>query len=116
MKPFYANIVKNNANIVSISIDENTNRTGKRAALQQKLQFSFRNIQEADLNHRQGNEETHINKNRSIELAALKGDIEELKQQKQNRYNTGGKTKNQTNNTSKNLKNLQHPKKPARGL
>ena len=108
MEPTYANIVKNNTNIASNSIDENTNRTGKRAALQQKLQFSLRNIQEADLNHRQGNVEKQINENQSIELAVLKADIEELKQQKQNRNNTGGKTKDETNNTSKNFKKLQH--------
>ena len=38
LKPTYASILKNNTNVASNSINQNTNPTGERPTLQQKLQ------------------------------------------------------------------------------
>ena len=54
LKPVHARISKDNWNIASNSINQNTNWTGEKPTLNQKLQFSPPNIQEADPNHQQG--------------------------------------------------------------
>ena len=43
LKPIYTSILKNNANPASNSINQNTNRTGERPTLQQKVKSSTSN-------------------------------------------------------------------------
>ena len=110
LKPTYASILQNNTNIASNSIKQNTNPTGERPTLQEKLQ-SFTS------KHSRSRSKSPIRKasktnqqNQSNEIVALKTEIEEFKQQKQNSNNTEVKTHEESNSISENSKTTQHPK------
>ena len=110
LKPTYASILKNNTNIASNSINQNTNRTGERSTLHQKLQ-SFTSKHSRSRSKSPSKKASKTNQqNQSNEIAALKAEIEELKQEKQSRSNTEAKTHKETNSTSENSKATQQPK------
>ena len=110
LSPIYASILKNNTNIPSNIIKQNTNPTGERPTLQQKLQsFTSKHSRSRSKSPRRKASKTN-QQNQSNEIAALKVEIEELKQQKQNSNNTGAKTQEESNSISENSKTTQHPK------
>ena len=110
LKPTYASILKNNTNVASNSINQNTNRTGERSTLQQKLQ-SFTSKHSSSRFKSPSKKASKTNQqNQSNEIVAFKAEIEELKQQKQSRSNTEAKTHKETNSTSENSKTTQQPK------
>ena len=110
LKPIYASILKNNTNRASNSINQNTNRTGERQTLQQKLKsFTSKHSRSRSKSPTRKEQKTN-QQNQSNEIAALKAELEELKQQKQNRNNTEAKTHEKTNSTSENSKAMQNPK------
>ena len=109
LKPTYASIFKYNTNVASNSINQNTNPTGERPTLQQKLQsFTSKHSRSRSKSPTRKASKTN-QQNQSNEIAALKAEIEELKQ-KQNCKNTEAKTYEQPNSTSGNSKTTQHPK------
>ena len=103
-------ILQNNTNIGSNSITQNTNWTGERTTIQQKLQsFTSKNSRSRSKSLTRKASKTN-QQNQSNWIVALKAEIEELKQQKQNRKNTEAKTNEKTNSTSENYKTTQHSK------
>ena len=103
-----ASILKNNRNVASNSINQNTNAAGERPTLQQKLR-SFTS------QHSRGKSKSPTTKasktnqqNQYNETGALKAEIEELNQ-KQNSKSTEAKTRKESNSTSENSKITQHP-------
>ena len=108
LKPTYASILKNNTNAASNSINQNTNLTGERPTLQQKRQsFTLKHSSRSKSPTRKVSKTNQ--QNQSNEIAALKAEIEELKQ-KQNSKSTEAKTHEESNSTSENSKTTQHPK------
>ena len=108
LKPTYASILKNNTNVASNSINQNTNPTGERPTLQQKLRFFT-------LKHSRSRSKSPTRKasktnqqNQSNEIAALKTEIEVLKQ-KQKSKSTEAKTHKESNSTSENFQTMQYP-------
>ena len=92
-------ILKNNTNIASNSIKQNTNPTGQRPTLQQKLQsFTSKHSRRRSKSPTRKASKTN-QQNQSNEIAALKAEIEELKQQKQNINNTEAKIHEESNST-----------------
>ena len=82
LKPIYASILKNNTNRASNSINQNTNRTGERQTLQQKLKsFTSKHSRSRSKSPTRKEQKTN-QQNQSNEIAALKAELEELKQQK----------------------------------
>ena len=109
LKPTYASILKNNTNVASNSINQNTNPTGERPTLQQRLQ-SFTSTHSRSRSKSPTRKASKINQqNQSNEIAALKAEIEKLKQ-KQNSKSTEAKTHEESNSTSDNSKTTQHSK------
>ena len=109
LKPTYASILKNNTNLTSNSINQNTNPTGERPTLQQRLQ-SFTSTHSRSRSKSPTRKASKINQqNQSNEIAALKAEIEKLKQ-KQNSKSTEAKTHEESNSTSENSKSTQYPK------
>ena len=109
LKPTHASILKNNTNVSSNSINQNTNPTGKRPTLQQKLQsFTSKHSRSRSKSPTRKASKTN-QQNQSNEIAALKAEIAELKQ-KQNSKSTEAKTREESNSTSENCKTTQHPK------
>ena len=99
LKPTYASILKNNTNVASNSINQNTNPTGERPTLQQKLQsFTSKHSRSRSKSPTRKASKTN-QQNQSNEIAALKGEIAELKQ-KQNSKSTEAKTCEASNSTS----------------
>ena len=91
LKPTHASILKNNTNIASNSIKQNTNPTGERPTLQQNLQ-SFTSKRSRSRSKSPTSKASETNQqNQSSEIAALKAEIEELKHQEQNSNNTEAK-------------------------
>ena len=105
-----ASILKNNTNIASNSINQNTNRTGERSTLPQKLQSLTSKHSRCRSKSPTRKRLKTNQQNQSNKIAALKAETEELKQQIQNRNNTEAKTHEKTNSTSENSKITQHPK------
>ena len=109
LKPTYASILKNNTNVASNSINQNTNPTGERPTLQQKLRsFTSKHSRSRSKSPTRKASKTN-QQNQSNEIAALKAEIAELKQ-KQNSKSTEAKTREESNSTSENSKTMQHPK------
>ena len=80
MKPTYASILKNNTNIASNSINQNTNLKGDNPTLQQKLQ-SVTSKHSRSRSKSTTREASKTNQqNQSNEIAALKAEIEESTQ------------------------------------
>ena len=80
LKPTYASIFKYNTNVASNSINQNTNPTGERPTLQQKLQsFTSKHSRSRSKSPTRKASKTN-QQNQSHEIAALKAQIEELKQ------------------------------------
>ena len=91
LKPTYASILKNNTNVASNSMNQNTNPTGERPTLQQNLRsFTSKHSRSRSKSPTRKASKTN-QQNQSNEIAALKAEIEELKQ-KQNSKNTEAKT------------------------
>ena len=85
----------------SNSINQNTQETGERPALQQKLQpFNLKHSRRISKLLTMKASKTN-RQNQSNEIPPLKAAIEESKQQKQNINNTETKTQEETNSTSK---------------
>ena len=82
LKPTYASILKNNTNVASNSINQNTNPTIDRPTLQQK----FRSFTSKHSRIRSKSPTKKVSKtnqqNQSNEIAASKAEIEQLKQKK----------------------------------
>ena len=79
LKPTYASILKNNTNVASNSINQNTNPTGERPTLQQKLQsFTSKHSRSRSKSPTRKASKTN-QQNQSNEIAALKAEIAELK-------------------------------------
>ena len=109
LKPTYASIFKYNTNVASNSINQNTNPTGERPTLQQKLQsFTSKHSRSRSKSPTRKVSKTN-QQNQSNEIVALKAEIAELKQ-KQNSKSTEAKTREESNSTSENCKTTQHPK------
>ena len=82
LKPTYASILKNNTNVASNSINQNTNPTGERPKLQQKLR-SLTSKKSRSRSKSPTRKASKTNQqNQSNEIAVLKAEIEELKQKK----------------------------------
>ena len=95
---------------MSNSIKQNTNPTGGRPTLQQKLQsFTAKHLRRRSKSPTRKASKTN-QQNQTNEIVTLKAEIEELKQQKQNSNNTEAKTHEESNSTSGNCKTTQHPK------
>ena len=78
LRPTYASILKNNTNIASNSIKQNTNPTGERPTLQQKLQsFTSKHSRSRSKSLTRKASKTN-QQNQSNEIAALKAEIAEL--------------------------------------
>ena len=108
LKPTHASILKNNTNVSSNSINQNTNLTGERPTLQQKRQsFTLKYSSRSKSPTRKVSKTNQ--QNQSNEIVALKAEIAELKQ-KQNSKSTEAKTREESNSTSENCKTTQHPK------
>ena len=109
LKPTYASILKNNTNVASNSMNQNTNPTGERPTLQQKLRsFTSKHSRSRSKSPTRKVSKTN-QQNQSNEIVALKAEIAELKQ-KQNSKSTEAKTREESNSTSENCKTTQHPK------
>ena len=90
-------------------MNQNTNPTGERPTLQQKLRsFTSKHSRSRSKSPTRKASKTH-QQNQSNEIAALKAEIAELKQ-KQNSKSTEVKTREESNSTSENSKTMQHPK------
>ena len=77
LRPTYASILKNNTNIASNSIKQNTNPTGERPTLQQKLQsFTSKHSRSRSKSPTRKASKTN-QQNQSNEIAALKAEIED---------------------------------------
>ena len=104
LKATYPNILKNDTNIASNSINQNTSPFGERPTLQQKV-WSFTSKHTRSRSKSPTRKVSKINQqSQSNEIAALKSEIEELKQQKQNSKSTEAKSHEESNRIQKSPK------------
>ena len=96
LKPKYASILKNNTNIASNNIKQNTNQPGEKPTQQQKLQ-SFTSKHSRSRSKSPTSKASKTNQqNQWNKIVALKAGTE-------------AKTHEETNSISKNSKTMQHP-------